>query len=266
MKSLYTIFICFISLLSFSQTSSVKPVKVLFIGNSYTYYHNMPQICIGMAASTGDVLITDQSTVGGYRLSQHCADSTTLAKIKKGSTDYNNNKASTSWDYVVVQEHSQLPSNPADEIEKNVLPYAHFLDSLIHLYNVTAHTVFYQTWGRKNGDSSRCAKWTPVCTYSGMDSLLQLNYAMLAKKNNALLSPVGSVWKYIREQYPAIELYYKDESHPSAAGSYAAACCFYTLFIKKDPMLITYNYTLTTKEAATIRKVVKKIVYDQSSK
>ena len=93
---------------------------------------------------------------------------------------------------------------------------------------------FLPDWGRKNGDVSRCDKWPLVCTYKGMDSLLQINYTMMAKRYNSILSPVGSVWKYIRENYPSIELYNSDESHPSEAGSYAAACCFYTLFYKNS--------------------------------
>lgn len=263
MKFFFNFFLCWISLTSFAQDKAVKPVKVLFIGNSYTYYHHLPQLCSGMAASVGDVLITDQSTVGGYRLQQHSINSNTLDKIKNGSPDYNNNKAKTSWDFVVLQEHSQLPSNPDKEVETGVLPYVHFLDSMIHQYNGQAKTVFYQTWGRKNGDSSRCAAWPPVCTYRGMDSLLQVSYTRMAKNNNALLAPVAAVWRFIREKHPAIELYYKDESHPAAAGSYAAACCFYTVFFKKDPTLISFDYTLSKLEATAIREAVKLVVYDR---
>jgi hypothetical protein len=40
--------------------------NVLFIGNSYTYYNNMPMMLSQMANSTGDNINTDSSAPGGY--------------------------------------------------------------------------------------------------------------------------------------------------------------------------------------------------------
>lgn len=85
---------------------------------------------------------------------------------------------------------------------------------------------------------------------------------MMAENNNAIVSPVGAVWRYIRENYPSIELYQADESHPSVAGSYAAACCFYTTIFRKNPLLISNNYSLPASLAANIRQAVKTVVFD----
>ncbi|MBU1901507.1 hypothetical protein KKG82_04030, partial [Patescibacteria group bacterium] len=70
------------------------------------------------------------------------------------------------------------------------------------------------------------------------------------------------VWNYIRQNYPNIDLYQADESHPSTAGSYAAACCFYATLFKKDPALITYNFGLNANDASIIKNVVKTQVFD----
>jgi len=224
--------------------------RVLFLGNSYTQVNNLPQILTDVAASVGDTVITDQSTPGGYTLQLHSTNATSLNKIMMGG-----------WDFVVLQEQSQLPSFPINQVMTDVYPYARFLDSLVNAYNPCAETVFYRTWGRKNGDASNCSWWPPVCTYQGMDSLLQLRYMMLADSNEAIVSAVGAVWKYIRQNYPGIELYQMDESHPSQAGSYAAACCFYTTLFRKDPLSISYNYTLSESDAHLIRTAVKQVVY-----
>ncbi len=224
--------------------------KVLFLGNSYTQVNDLPQILTDVAASVGDTVITDQSTPGGYTLQLHSTNATSLNKIMMGG-----------WDFVVLQEQSQLPSFPINQVMTDVYPYARFLDSLVIAHNPCAETVFYRTWGRKNGDASNCSWWPPVCTYQGMDSLLQLRYMMLADSNEAIVSAVGAVWKYIRQSYPGIELYQMDESHPSQAGSYAAACCFYTTLFRKDPSLITYNYTLSESDAHLIRSAVKQVIY-----
>jgi PKD repeat protein len=235
------------SKIAFAQTTK----RVLFLGNSYTYVNNLPQIIADVSASVGDTLIFDSNTPGGYTLQGHSTNTTSLNKIMLGD-----------YDFVVLQEQSQLPSFPDFQVQSDVFPYASFLDSVINRYNPCGETMFYMTWGRKNGDASNCPIWSPVCTYAGMDSLLYLRYMMMADSNNAVVSPVGAVWKYIRQNYPLIDLYQSDESHPSPAGSYAAACCFYTSMFRKNPLLITNNYILSATDAANIRSVVKTIVYD----
>lgn len=225
--------------------------SVLFIGNSYTYVNDLPRMIADLAASVGDTLRYDSNAPGGYRLLNHSTNATTLAKI-----------AQNNWDYVVLQEQSQFPSFPDSQVETDVFPYARFLDSLITVGNECTETVFYMTWGRKNGDASNCTSWPPVCTYDGMDSLLNLRYRMMADSNQAIISPVGAVWKHLRQNFPLIELYQADESHPSVAGTYAAACCFYTVLFRKDPTLISFNSSLSAADAANIRAAAKLIVYD----
>lgn len=226
-------------------------LHVLFLGNSYTYYNSMPAMVGSMATSTGDVFSYSANTPGGYTFQQHSADATSLNLIAQGN-----------WDYVVLQEQSQLPSFPDNQVEQDVFPFARKLDSLITAANHCTETVFYNTWGRKNGDAANCQFFPPLCTYQGMDSLLQLRYNMMADSNDAIVSPVAQLWRYLRTNNPAIELYNPDESHPSEAGSYAAACAFYTVMYRKDPTAITYNANLSANDAAAIRTAAKLIVFD----
>ncbi|HOY31205.1 MAG TPA: PKD domain-containing protein [Bacteroidales bacterium] len=235
----------------FSALAQQVTKRVLFIGNSYTYVNNLPQMVADVAVSAGDTLFFDSNAIGGYTFQMHTTNATTLNKISIGN-----------WDYVVLQEQSQLPSFPISQVEAECFPYANKLDSLINAGNPCAETVLFMTWGRKNGDASNCGFWPPVCTYNGMDSLLNQRYRMMADSNDAILSPVGAVWHYIRQNYPAIELYNSDESHPSVAGTYAAACCFYSALFRKDPALITFNSSLSVADAENIRNAVKLIVYD----
>ena len=169
---------------------------------------------------------------------------------------------STGWDYVILQDQSQRPSFPDAQVAVEVFPFAEALNDTFKLYNECGQTLFYMTWGRENGDAGNCPVWPPVCTYEGMDSLLNLRYRTMAADNDAEVSPVGAVWRYIRENHPSIDLYTADESHPSAAGSYAAAVTFYTAIFKKDPTLITYDFTLSAGDAEIIREAAKTIVYD----
>ncbi len=248
MKLLFSFFLI---LASFKINAQNPTKRVLFIGNSYTGVNNLPLMVANVANSMGDTIIFDSNTPGGYRFINHITNSLTLTKIQQGN-----------WDYVVLQEQSQAPSFPPSQVELTVFPFARALDSVINTHNPCAETVFYMTWGRKNGDANNCANWPPVCTYAGMDSLLNLRYRMMADSNEAILSPVGAVWKYIRTNFPNIELYDPDQSHPSVRGTYAAACCFYTTLFRKDPTNITFNAGLPNTDANNIKQAVKEVVYN----
>lgn len=249
MKKLVLIFWLFVSGYSaFAQDT----LHVLFIGNSYTAVNNLPQVIKDMAAADGHVLQFSSSTPGGGTLQQQSTNPVTLNLIQQGG-----------WDYVVLQGQSQIPSFPENQVEVQFYPYAKRLDSLIHVFNPCTKTVFYVTWGRENGDSVNGQIFPPVATYEGMDSLLTLRYTNIADSVHAYLSPVGPLWHVIRDNYPGIELYQADQSHPSVAGTFAAACSFYSiLFGNTNIQNNTYNYMLSDSLATLIRNTAQQVVSD----
>jgi len=234
-----------------SLSWAADTLRVLFIGNSYTAVNNLPQVVADLAAAGGDRLIYQSNTPGGQTLQQHCSNSTSLSLIAQGG-----------WDYVVLQEQSQRPSFSDGQVADEVYPYAKRLDSLIHRASPCAKTVFYMTWGYKNGDAGNCPVWPPICTYSGMDSMLYLRYSIMAENYNAWLSPAGRVRRRLRALNPSIELYDTDGSHPSAAGTFAAALSFYTVLYGKDPVTNTYNYSLSAGDAAAIKAAASVVAFD----
>lgn len=253
MKACILFFITLISSFVYGQNESKR---VLFLGNSYTSSNNLTQLIANMATSIGDTLEWEMVAPGGYYLYDHSVSATSINKIESGN-----------WDYVVLQDQSQATTLPETQM---ALGYstAHVLDSIINVHNPCAETMFYMTWGRKNGDSffhQIYAPWYAEDTYEFMDSLIHTRYMFMSNENNTEVSPVGAVWKYIRQNYPNIELYQPDESHPSLTGSYLAACCFYTSLFRKDPTLISYNSSLSVADANTIKDAVKLMVYDSLS-
>ena len=243
----------FIIALSFSFTSLAQTCKVLFIGNSYTYVNSLPELISSMYAASGDEFEYVMSAPGGCTFQQHC--SVSLPYIQQGG-----------WDYVVLQEQSQLPSFPEAQFMQDSYPYAAELCSLIRQYNPQAHILFYMTWGRKNGDAQNCPYYPPLCTYEGMDSLLRARYLLMSEDNEACVSPVGALWHFIRDQYPEMELYQSDESHPSYFGSYVAACSFYTSLTGRNPLEISWNGSLDESSAMIAKIVAKNVAYDSLSK
>ena len=249
MKKSFILFCIVIMLPALVQAQLSR--RVLFLGNSYTATNNLPQMVASMASSTNDTLVYDSYSPGGYTLRDHATDPTSLNKIVTGS-----------WNYVVLQEQSQIPSFPSAQVDTMMFPYGRQLDELIDQTNPCTETVLYMTWGRKNGDAVNCPNWPPVCTYNGMDSLIKLRYMMLADTMQGEVSPVGAVWHYLRTYHPNIELYQPDESHPSVAGTYAAALTFYTVFFRKNPAIVSFNSTLSSADANIIKNAVAEVLFN----
>lgn len=250
-------------LVATASYSQHKKARVLFVGNSYTYFNNMPQIVADMAATTGDTLDYDMSAPGGVTFWNHVDRSSesyipTMGKVRAGG-----------WDYVILQEQSVTPSSPPESYYPWSFVYAKFLVDSIRKYSPCAAIIFYMTWGRKHGLPNSCNSYYPPwpyqCTYMSMDSITRVRYMELAEYLDGSVSPVGPVWRHIRGNYTDIELYEADESHPSPAGSYAAACSMFTAIFKKPADIVTYDFSLSAQVAANIRTAAKKIVYDSLS-
>tara|TARA_B100001250_G_scaffold413839_1_gene449413 strand:+ start:1063 stop:2082 length:1020 start_codon:yes stop_codon:yes gene_type:complete len=248
MKNIFLILI--VPFLSFPQTDSLN---ILFIGNSYTASNNLPSMVSVIANSMGDYAYTESSLIGGATLQTHVNNPSSNNLIMSGD-----------WDYVVLQEQSQYPSFPLWQVEQDVFPYATQLNQLINDYNDCGQTIFFMTWGRENGDTNNCPNWPPVCTYEGMDDLLHERYMIMANDNGAFVSPVGAVWRYIRDAEYDLDLYISDGSHPSFLGSYVAGICFYTVIFQKNPLSIPWNeeWNISEYDTEIIHQAVKVVVYD----
>ncbi len=238
-----------LTLIAFAVTAQESP-RVLFIGNSYTEVNNLPQMVLNIAHNMGDDMTYSSNTPGGCTFSQHCVNYS-MQLICQGG-----------WDVVVLQEQSQLPSFPQGQVEGEVFPYAERLVDSIYAHNPCAEPMFYMTWGRRDGDQINAQYFPVLGTYEGMDSMLCLRYTYMAETYDASLCPVGRVWRYLRANHPDINLYASDGSHPSQAGTYAAACAFYTLIFHRDPAAITFNASLEASVASTIRSAVHDVVFN----
>lgn len=256
MKTLIHYVLTAVALISCAVNVHAQSTKnVLFLGNSYTAVNSLPHLVSNMATSTGKILMYDSNTPGGYYLGHHVRDTTSLQKLYSGK-----------WDNVVLQDQSLALAYPSTFM--NTFQYSIKFDSLIKANDECTQILFYATWGRKNGDRYICTQ--PECpkdtliirNYYQMDSSIEKHYKFFADSIKAAVTPVGAVWRYIRRNHPALELFDTDESHPSLAGSYAAACSFYTTIFRSNPTLITYNSSLSLTDATNIKQAVKAVVYD----
>ena len=243
MKLIYTLSFVLIAVVSHAQDSA----KVLFIGNSYTYVNDLPSLVTNLANSLGDYVSQSSSTAGGATLSNHAANNNTYTLIN-----------SDQWDFVVLQAQSQEPAFPDNQVDSQTIPYAIQIADSVYDNYFCSDVMMFMTWGRENGDP----QWQPISTYDGMQSRLRNAYLRMADSVQGSVSPVGMAWKRVRDNYPSIQLYTGDGSHPSMEGSYLAACTFYASIFRKSPVGATFISTVDTVVALQLQQAAHDVVLD----
>jgi hypothetical protein len=105
--------LCSLSLILLLSAAMAQPLRVLFVGNSYTAYNNLASMVSQLALSKGDTMEAYSVNPGGYTFQLHSTYAPTRALID-----------SMPWDFVVLQEQSQLPSFPPSQVSTQVYPIA----------------------------------------------------------------------------------------------------------------------------------------------
>lgn len=237
--------------LSYSLSEPSK-IRILFVGNSLTYVNDLPNIIAQLAKSRGFSIEYDSYAPGGYRLSQHASDPALMEKINQGK-----------WDFVVLQEQSQMPALSQEQVERDVYPYAQRLSQMIRQANPKTHVVFYMTMAQKDGDRQNMKIIPEVGTYEGMQDRINFSYTRMAQQNRGLLVPVGLVWKNVRQGKTALELY-SDDRHPNITGSYLAACVFFTALFKENPIGLPHPQGIDNATAAYLQEMTEGVIQSQS--
>ena len=193
-------------------------MKVLFVGNSYTYYNDMPEMFAALARENGRDVSVDSVTKGGRKLYQN------LESGDKYHEQIASLCAQNQYDVLMLQEQSYLPLVDYDAFWKGL--------SGVNAMVCAKRTVLYATWGRKAGCD---LLETLNLTSEEMTEQLADLYARAAKDLGAELSPVGKAFSAVGEIDPEMELYNQDLSHPSREGSALAALVHYVTVFGEVP-------------------------------
>jgi len=123
--------------------------------------------------------------------------------------------ARLSWNYVVLQEQSTLAlKNPA-RYHDNVRLFAP------EIARRGAKAVLYLTWARQQAPDTQ-------------DRITRAAEE-IAAEFDALVVPVGLAWQAAMAEDSDLALYTDDGSHPTALGSYLAACVFHVSLFGEAP-------------------------------
>jgi hypothetical protein len=226
----------------FSPFAAAEEIRILFVGNSYTGGIRKAFSKLVAASPEGSSVKIEYISPGGRNLASHLKNPAIPQKITDGK-----------WDFVVLQDQSQTPAVFPDKFKNAAIG----LDKLIDASG--AKTVFYQTWGRRDGDKMNIKRFPD---YKSMQDVLSKNYTSVAKQCDAILAPVGDTWAAVRKTKPDLgkALYARDGSHPSAKGAYLASCVFYATIFGKDPGTIQYDSNIPKEEMKIIQGATRETV------
>ncbi len=193
-------------------------MKILFIGNSYTFFNDMPKLLEALANENGKELVADSVTKGGRHLYSNLEEGDEYGEKIKLLV------AQKEYDALFLQEQSFFPIVNADK-------FLYGVQSLKELVNAK-RTILYATWGRKTGSDK--LKELDL-TSEEMYKKLTEAYILAAQKSFSEISHVGKAFLKILNSMPSFELYKPDLSHPSYAGSAVAAICHYNALFSEMP-------------------------------
>jgi hypothetical protein len=222
----------------FAQARSERAgLRVLFVGNSFTYENDLPGI-VHRLAGDGAPIFAVSFTAPGWRLRSYARDRK-LARLLR----------EVRWDYVVLQEQSQIPSFSSSERAREFDPYARALTQEVAA--AKARPLLFLTWGYRTGDRGN----QPGDTYALMQERLLDGYSEAAAVSGVSIAPVGRAWEEALARRPQLGLWAGDGRHPSRMGSYPAACVLYATLTGRTPVGDRFSDGLDAADARFLQQV-----------
>ena len=275
MKITLLIFTLFSQLSVFAKEQFVNDsLKVLFVGNSLTYYNAMPQLLQQMLNEGEEKVKVEQSTFPGMQLRHHLV--TLKSNYPIGMQEDPNNLNLTkeklrnsNWEYVILQEGTVsflIPGYVQNSLQST------FSNILAEFVNPKTKFVLFETWAMsKHFPKNYCIpipnldsafQMTEYCSPKIENkeeeiSLIATSCREIAKSNKMILSKNGELYYQFELRYPEYPLYDVD-SHPTLEGAFLNACIFYELISQKESNKLQFNGDLDPKTASIIKQFVSK--------
>lgn len=175
-----------------NQNSYNTEFNILFIGNSLTYTNNLPLLVKKQAKKHGITVNTKMVAKPNYAISDHWYE----GDVQKLIT-------SKAYHFVIIQQ------GPSSQQEGKQLLEDYGKKYSVLCKNSNAKLVYFMVW-------------PPINHPERFEGVIN-NHKHAATINNALLCPVGEIWKTHFSTTNNYDYYGVDGFHPSKKGSKAAA-------------------------------------------
>ena len=189
-----------------TATSSERPsgLAILFIGNSLTYYNDLPAMVEQLAEAAGDSVRVGMAAQGNTAVIDHTVEgSEALARIGQEH-----------WTHVLLQ---QGPT-PAGICRDTLVIAAMRLAPKIRA---------------AGGRPAMFLPWARAASPQSLGRAVE-SAAAAARAVGGAVVPIGIAWKQALEADPDLPLYGPDGYHPAPAGSLLAALTVYDRLAGRD--------------------------------
>jgi len=177
-------------------------IRVLFIGNSFTYWNDLPRTIADLAKSVDETpMVYREIANPDYSLEDHWSD-----KVKDVISQ-------GAWELVVLQQGpSSYPGG-----RKHLRYWTGRYDALIKA---------------SGGRSALYQVWSPYRYRKGYTAARE-SYRQAALDVNGMFIPAGEAWRTAWYADSSLDLYGSDGIHPSSLGTYLVALVHFELIYNR---------------------------------
>lgn len=219
-----------------ADATSDEPLRIIFFGSSFTYYHDMPGTLQRLASATDPPFEVFEKIVAppGYSLNLHWRDEQQREHLAEP------------WDVMILQEQAQAPLRQRERMREHA-------KLLVDKARATTgdetrpRVILFEVWAPKRRPQ--------------MIEILSNAYRDVAHTVGGEVAPVGRAWRRALEQRPSLQLHSADGAHPGPLGSYLTACVFYTMITGEDPRgLPSFDLQAPADDIAFVQQVAWEMV------
>tara|TARA_B100000513_G_scaffold11811_1_gene4917 strand:- start:80 stop:862 length:783 start_codon:yes stop_codon:yes gene_type:complete len=190
--------------------------RILFIGNSFTFYWNLPSLVEKMSIERGL----------NWDITHFTVPSATL-KILWNNPDLKSILESETFDHVIIQEHS---TNILTNANGNSEFYFGQITSLIP---DSTQIHFFSTWMYPSMEQYNI---------NNEEYPIEETIKQIIEGTTTKIIPIGRAFKLFQSKYPQFNLLMEDDKHPNPNGSYLASCVIFSHLSAESSLNLSKRY------------------------
>ena len=227
-----------------NSPQAIDNKRMLFIGNSFTYFYGTPFMFKEIARSEGHQVDIVVSVKGGQEFCEHLELERSREAIMQGG-----------FDYAFLQDTSPNAAKYADTQDIAIINACREINNLTMQHSPSCQIIYEHTWGCPYDD------YRGYGSYERLERLLEQGAKMLAEQlseYNIIVSPIGKGFTTGREQN--LKLLHSDNRHQSREGAYMKACINYLLIYKQPFTQSVSDCGVKAQTAQIIRDIAEHVV------
>lgn len=221
---------------------AIDSTKVLFIGNSITYFNDMPFLFRNIANNKGKNVSVTMYAPGGTGIVNHYQDPNVYSLIDNGN-----------WDYIILQPGSGESAGASWPVDTTIYRTRILLDSIYSRNECTKVFLYEIPYGVPSS--------TEYATYFSVQTMFRDSITKMSDSLNIPLVPAGECARahYSVAQDLMLHNSYND-IHPSIYGSYLVAASFYTSIFRDSVQGCSFYSSIGSSLAQEFHEIADSIV------